>query len=133
MSESSLVARAGRPKLETGDRKESTPSRVLEGDEGVEGSEGATEASIEFDSSRGLGVEEEFEDEETKKIKECTSSWGVLGGEAGREDKAELGKGGEKDWFVGKEKSKGRRGDFVRSFGGVVWMVKEPEKLLMIS
>ena len=64
------MARAGSPKLETGDRKESTPSGVLEGDEGVEGREVATEARSKFDSCRGLGVEEEFEDEETEKIKE---------------------------------------------------------------
>ena len=68
------MARAGRPKLETGDRKESTPSRVLEGVEGVEDSGGATEARNEFASSRGSGVVEGVEDEEKEKIKECTSS-----------------------------------------------------------
>ena len=57
----------------------------------------------------------------------------MLGGEGGSEDKEEPGGGGEKEWFVGKEKSKGGREDSFRSVGGVVWMVREPEKLLMTS
>ena len=57
----------------------------------------------------------------------------MFGGDAEREDKAETGKGGGKEGFVGKEKSNGGMEDFVRSVGGVVWMVREPEKLLMTS
>ena len=57
----------------------------------------------------------------------------MFGGDAEREDKAEPGKGGGKEGFVGKEKSNGGMEDFVRSVGGVVWMVREPEKLLMTS